>query len=426
MRVWVLLALWPSTRNYVTSLVLFRKMSLAVQTLVLWAVFVGTTSFVPPQQPKITIALAQLPINANLAEAARVDEVIINEWRLTSAPKTVLQSLRSCPALLAAMSSKSKSQWFAEVGRIPKDRLMRMIERHPNLLSKAITSKSPHTPRSIISKELPLTEQQWKRLMRNNKGLLCIPRRQLRQVLCFLNKTLELSPQEGATLVSAHPRILSCRVSHFRCVFNFFHLELQLPVEKIHKMVVRWPSMLFYRVDSHLRPNVNFLRNLGSADWMGWKLIVVSYPQVLTLSLESLKEKLPYLSRLFGIAACENLVARYPPLFWLSPSLLESKVNFLKEELRLSAQELELVLETFPQVLGLAVEANLQPKIQFLRQYLTEDKLKEFVLYQPSLLAYSMENRLRPRIRKMTEASISLAYSPLYIMGLTDSKFEHW
>jgi hypothetical protein len=39
---------------------------------------------------------------------------------------------------------------------------------------------------------------------------------------------------------------------------------------------------------------------------------------------------------------------------------------------------------------------------------LSQDQLREFVFYQPSLLAYSLENRLRPRIERMQEKNINL------------------
>mmetsp|Transcript_23671 Transcript_23671/g.40149 ORF Transcript_23671/g.40149 Transcript_23671/m.40149 type:complete len:93 (+) Transcript_23671:3-281(+) len=80
----------------------------------------------------------------------------------------------------------------------------------------------------------------------------------------------------------------------------------------------------------------------------------------------------------------------------------------------------------FPQMLGLGTEKNLKPKIAFLRSRLSEQDLKEFVLYQPSLLAYSLDKRIRPRVEAMEKLSISLAYSPPYLMCLTDQKFEHW
>jgi hypothetical protein len=57
---------------------------------------------------------------------------------------------------------------------------------------------------------------------------------------------------------------------------------------------------------------------------------------------------------------------------------------------------------------------------------LTRDQLKEFVMYQPALLGYSLENRIKPRIRQMQERNIFFYYCPKNIMSYTDNKFHIW
>jgi hypothetical protein len=57
---------------------------------------------------------------------------------------------------------------------------------------------------------------------------------------------------------------------------------------------------------------------------------------------------------------------------------------------------------------------------------LSKRELKGFVLYQPALLAYSLEGRLKPRIRLMQENNISFCYCPKNIMSYTDKKFDSW
>eukprot|EP00594_Rhizosolenia_setigera_P013638 CAMPEP_0178976632 /NCGR_PEP_ID=MMETSP0789-20121207/23956_1 /TAXON_ID=3005 /ORGANISM="Rhizosolenia setigera, Strain CCMP 1694" /LENGTH=115 /DNA_ID=CAMNT_0020665771 /DNA_START=335 /DNA_END=682 /DNA_ORIENTATION=+ len=102
-----------------------------------------------------------------------------------------------------------------------------------------------------------------------------------------------------------------------------------------------------------------------------------------------------------------------------------------------------------PQILGLSLECNLRPKIEFFLQDadtvdetssfvdyyneaisggggLTREQLKEFVLYQPALLSYSLENRIAPRVKIMRDNDISLQFSPSYVLSMTDKKFEKW
>ena len=79
-----------------------------------------------------------------------------------------------------------------------------------------------------------------------------------------------------------------------------------------------------------------------------------------------------------------------------------------------------------PQLLGLSLEHNLQPKITFLKNEIGLVKLKEFVVYQPALLAYSLEKRIRVRIEKMKEKGICFGYCQPYLMSVSDAKFDSW
>ena len=120
---------------------------------------------------------------------------------------------------------------------------------------------------------------------------------------------------------------------------------------------------------------------------------------------------------------------------------------------------------TYPQILGLSVTNNLRPKIEYFltpaaaelggRQPggppssvgggtvttgnsgvvpyapcdgagLTREQLKDFMLYQPALIAYSLERRIRPRVCRLQENYIRFCYAPPYLMSLPDAKFNSW
>lgn len=165
-----------------------------------------------------------------------------------------------------------------------------------------------------------------------------------------------------------------------------------------------------------------------------------------------------------------RIVTLFPPLLWLSQANLEAKLDFLTQEFDLKHNELRSIVVTMPALLGLSVDCNLRPKINFFLQSedteeesssmdilegmemerdeysdndhdhdvdgggwergggggLTRKELKDFVLYQPALLAYSLENRIVPRLKRMSEANIKLAFSPPYVLSITDEKFDQW
>ena len=126
-----------------------------------------------------------------------------------------------------------------------------------------------------------------------------------------------------------------------------------------------------------------------------------------------------------------QVVAKFPPTLWLSEENLQSKLNFLSESLNLDGSELRSIIVSYPQILGLSLQNNLRHKMDFFLDAsvqvvdpatlllpgdksqkktngsincgLSRNQLKEFVIYQPALLAYSLENRLKPRIPRIQE-----------------------
>ena len=75
---------------------------------------------------------------------------------------------------------------------------------------------------------------------------------------------------------------------------------------------------------------------------------------------------------------------------------------------------------------GESIVALQNEESNFVNCGLTKSELKDFVLYQPALLAYSLEGRLKPRITRMRDYNISFLYSPRNIMSYTDEKFQAW
>ena len=95
--------------------------------------------------------------------------------------------------------------------------------------------------------------------------------------------------------------------------------------------------------------------------------------------------------------------------FFLDPTSRHSALNF--------EESASLLLSHAP---------SQRKELESINCGLTKKQLKEFVLYQPALLAYSLETRLKPRIRRMQEHSILFLYSPKGIMSFTNDKFDNW
>lgn len=254
----------------------------------------------------------------------------------------------------------------------------------------------------------------------------CWSRANTRQLLHLCMMHLCLSQGQTATLLFKHPQLLNYRAATLRQRVDY----LQTHQLNVTRLVVKRPMILTYSVQTHLKPTIVCLQSLGSADWTGWRRMISSHPQLLTYNLsailppklEKVTSNLQFSSRQDAI----HMITSFPPIIWLQNDLLQTKMDFLTTELELSLEEMQFLVTSFPQVLGLSIKQNLQPKLQFLKLHLTMEQLKEFIAYQPSLLAYSLPNRIQPRIELLQENCISFAYSPQYLMSLTDVKFQQW
>jgi len=255
----------------------------------------------------------------------------------------------------------------------------------------------------------------------------CWSRSGVRQLLCLLMSDLQLSRQETTKILLKYPQLLNYRVSTLLKRVEYLRDDLGLNVAR---MILKRPMVMTYSVQGQLKPTATFLQSMGSADWTGWQRMVETYPQLLTHSGDlKMKAKLKFLVTSLQLDRKQDavhMVSSFPPIFWLRKELLQEKMDFLKSTLQLDSEELQFLITSFPQLLGLSIGQNIQPKLIFLLQHLTMEQLKEFIAYQPSLLAYSLENRLRPRIELLQKNAIAFGYSPPYLMSLTDTKFQQW
>ena len=109
---------------------------------------------------------------------------------------------------------------------------------------------------------------------------------------------------------------------------------------------------------------------------------------------------------------------------------------------------MRVIFLTYPQLLGLSIDKNVRPKIDFflspattkksdddgtdddkeeeIGAGLSRDELKYLIMYQPAVLAYSLDKRIKPRVKKLQKNYILYNYAPQYLMSLTDAKFDKW
>jgi mTERF domain-containing protein len=104
-----------------------------------------------------------------------------------------------------------------------------------------------------------------------------------------------------------------------------------------------------------------------------------------------------------------KLVRKLPQVLGLSiEDNLEPKLVWLQERLQLDSKSLSKLVRGLPAVLGYNVKDNLEPTIQFYVDCVGSNAAIPTIAKYPSLLGYSLENRLQPRLAQVQEAGIPL------------------
>lgn len=332
------------------------------------------------------------------------------------------------------------STLVTKVGPIRRFDMEQMIARHPRLLSNILLSdmETIRTCSSQISADLQMNSSQIKKL-RSISHRVRTYRGNIRSITTYLESRLQMDKASIATMILKRPELLNYSIHKISISIEYF-LSKGFAAEEIAKMIILSPVIMAYSTSSKIEPILKFFED--DLQIVNYHKIVARYPQVFSVKVVRLMERAQFLQSNLELIRSPTrsewldvsfVISGFPPVLWLSEHNLLEKVEFIRNEFDFESEELRDVLVTFPQVLGLAVDKNLRPKIDFLLLSaenggagLTKEHLKEFVLYQPALLAYSLEARIKPRIKCLNENSISFEYCPPYLMSYTNTKFDQW
>jgi hypothetical protein len=330
------------------------------------------------------------------------------------------------------------SNLIKKVGKIKRSKMERMIYTHPELMHH-ILSSDMSTLRSISSqldRDLEV-DASGKNKLENASKKLTTYRGNTRSIVMYFRHALQMDRDCVAKTILKAPQILNYSFGKIEATVKYLQSR-GFSDEFIAKMIGSRPMIVGYSIEKKIRPILDYLEvDLGIEFY---HKLVARYPQVLTIKVDGLINRSQFLKSNLNVGSAgakkldvSYMISGFPPVLWLSEENLSEKVNFLQNQFAFEDYELRDTMVTYPQILGLAIETNLQPKIAFLLMDskdggagLTFDELKELVMYQPAILGYSLEKRILPRIRRMKENYISLSYAPPTLLSFTNAKFDQW
>ena len=215
-----------------------------------------------------------------------------------------------------------------------------------------------------------------------------------------------------------------------RQIVFFFILQLNLEPVDVRKVLLNFPQVVDYNLESHLRPIAEFFTmdiKFSAAEFGG---IVLKFPRLFSYSLFKVKHVTGYLRYELGLDArqTKRVLFQAPQVLGLSELKLKQKLDFLRSRLGLDQEELNAIFSKMPTVACVGTD-NVSCKLDYMEKILKEEKspssLRDVVLKQPTLLGYSHECRIVPRMQMLVKNGVDPAKISVCI-SMSESNFVKW
>jgi len=271
--------------------------------------------------------------------------------------------------------------------------------------------------------------------------------------LTFLHSEVVVSITDIRKIVLKNPRVLMMSVEQNltpKCVF-YFIMTLQMNTNDVGKLLVKYPQILDYNLEHHTLPIHHYFLSLDFSTYE-FSRILQKHPRLITYSLIHIKRRIGYLR--FELSLEANAIRRIlyqcPQIVSLGQENLEHTVDFLLQAVApgaslqskssssssssTAANEVDdrdalaivqILIAGLPTLLGLSIDKNLAPKVEYLRAILGQDELSSALLRMPALLGYSLQNRIQPRLERMMSAKVPPGKITVAIT-LKEDAFEQW
>ena len=249
----------------------------------------------------------------------------------------------------------------------------------------------------------------------------------------FLHKELKIRVFDLQKIVKGNPRILlySLVGNLHPKIISFFIMKLYMEPQHVLKLLSAYPLILDYNLEDHMIPIARYLISELEFSPMEMRRILLKFPRLMTHSLFKIKHVVGYLRFQLGMDANEvkRVLFQAPQVISLSTdSTLVSKVSFLRDFFDLNNEkDLRKVIAGMPTLLLCSIENNLAPKAKYLLDQFGGDRfeLRQAILTLPTLMGYSLDKRIRPRMTRISEKGVE----PIKItvgITMTQDNFEKW
>lgn len=209
-------------------------------------------------------------------------------------------------------------------------------------------------------------------------------------------------------------------------------IELGLSLEQIKGITRRFPAFAYYSLERKVKPLVEFLLNLGvpKADIA---TILIKRPQLCGISLtENLIPTMVYLEKLgMDKRKWAKVINRFPALLTYSRQKFQTTLDFLLES-GVSEDSIGKILTHCPSIMSYSVEEKLRPTTEYFRSMGVN--VAFLLVRSPQTFGLSIESHLKPVTGFFLEKGYSLEeiktmvsrHGSLYTFSLADNLVPKW
>jgi len=370
-------------------------------------------------KPEIRILLQKFPTLLHLSADSNLAPKILFLLRLLDFSRQELKDMiLACPSILGynKQNLKSKVGFFTNLMGYSQDETRTLLLKEPNLWRASVkTGLIPHMRFLIRDMQIP------------------------RNVLAH-------------KIVAVNPRILLYSLDQNIIPKLIFYgiMTLQMDLKHVQKLLATYPQFMNYNLDRHILPITRyFLKDLEFSP-TEFRSMLLAYPRIITHALTKIKYMVGFLRYEVGLSGTQvkRVLYQAPQVLGMKDSTIREKIDFLKQTFDLSDHhtksdeyysynnndspqvkgELQTVIAGMPRLLVLNVHSNLKPKVLYLRQAFNGDQavLRAAVVRSPTLLAYSLKNRIQPRMQALLEEPALDPGLITWAICLKDDKFQEW
>eukprot|EP00890_Picochlorum_soloecismus_P005317 jgi/Picsp_1/5787/NSC_03146-R1_protein len=245
----------------------------------------------------------------------------------------------------------------------------------------------------------------------------------MKRKLLFFEQSVGMTKEQIVKVVHKFPRILEYGSEQTVKPRLEFLSECGVQPQNIAKIISKSPMIMSLSLSDTLSPRASFLKEELGLNKANLGKLISRHPQVLTCTKEMMQLRVDFLLAKAGIKSEDlgKVVVAHPQVLHYKIDSMLERLEYLSS-VGMTQEQISQAVSRFPQVFSLSVATNMGPKWHYLVEHLGGD-VQALVSY-PGYFSLSLPNRIMMRhlyLQKVNGAA-PLPF-PLGHLKITDKKF---